>query len=358
MDHQLLYKQERNLREVGTMKIGLLSTGSWAIGIASVLLENGHSIIMWGREADQVEALRTTGENPGYMNGFKLVGDIRYTTQMAEAMRDVDFLVNAIPTQGIRGSIEASGIPAMRENTVIVNVAKGLEIGSLSTIEAIFKELYPNHLYAVLSGPSHAEEVVLKKPTTLVAACRNRVISEAIQDLFMTSYLRVYAHPDVLGVELSGALKNIIAVGAGICDGMGYGDNAIAALITRGIAEIKRLGTQMGAMPQTFDGLAGIGDLIVTCTSQHSRNRRCGKLIGEGKTLQEAKDSIGMAIEGIMTVQAAYVLKDQYAVDMPIVDHLYRVLYGGLDPQEAVRALMLRQKKHEVEGAVSEDMWS
>lgn len=337
-------------------QIGILSTGSWAIGIASVLLENGHTITMWGHEPSQVQSLQQTGENPGYMPGFKLKGAITYTCIMAEAVADKDFVVNAIPTQGIRGSI--SSAPPMRKDTVIINVAKGLEIGSQERIEQIFKTYYPDQAYAVLSGPSHAEEVVLKLPTTLVAACKDRVISEQIQDLFMTPYLRVYAHPDVLGVEISSALKNIIAVGAGICDGMGYGDNAIAALITRGIAEMKRLGVAMGAMPQTFDGLAGIGDLIVTCTSQHSRNRRCGQLIGQGATLEEAKEKIGMAIEGVATVKAAYELMQAYSVEMPIVSQLYKVLYQAGDPKEAVMALMLRQRKHEVEGAVSEEMWS
>lgn len=338
-------------------KIGILSTGSWAIGIASVLLENGHQVMMWGRDAGEVNALKTTGSNPGFLKGYQLVGDISFSTNMAEVVGDVDYVVNAIPTQGIRQAILDQGTPPMRSDTVIVNVAKGIEIGTEARIEEIFKALYPNHVYAVLSGPSHAEEVVLKMPTTLVAAARSRNLSEAIQDMFMTPYLRVYAHPDVLGVELSGALKNIIAVGAGVCDGMGYGDNAIAALITRGIAEIKRLGVAMGAMPQTFDGLAGIGDLIVTCTSQHSRNRRCGVLIGTGSTLAEAQGEIGMAIEGVATVKATYALKQRYQVEMPIVENLYRVLYEDFDPKEAVMALMLRQRKHEVEGAISEDMW-
>ncbi len=338
-------------------KIGILSTGSWAIGIASVLLENGHQVAMWGREAKEVKALSETGINPGFLNNFKLVGDVSFTTDMAEVMSDIDYLVNAIPTQGIRQAILDCGTPALSANCVIINVAKGIEIGSEARIEEIFSALYPNHVYTVLSGPSHAEEVVLKMPTTLVAAARSRELSETIQDLFMTSYLRVYAHPDVLGVELSGALKNIIAVGAGVCDGMGYGDNAIAALITRGIAEIKRLGISMGAMPQTFDGLAGIGDLIVTCTSQHSRNRRCGVMIGKGHTMAEAHEEIGMAIEGVATVKAAFQLMKHYQVEMPIVENLYRVLYEGFDPKEAVMALMLRQKRHEVEGAVSEEMW-
>lgn len=338
-------------------RIGILSTGSWAIGIASVLLENGHRVIMWGREEKEVSALKATGINPGFLNGFQLVGDVSFTTDMGEAIADVDFLVNAIPTQGIRNAIIDQGTPKIKRETVIVNVAKGIEIGSQARIEEIFGDLYPENVYTVLSGPSHAEEVVLQMPTTLVAAARTRALSEELQDLFMTPYLRVYAHPDVLGVELSGALKNIIAVGAGICDGMGFGDNAIAALITRGIAEIKRLGVAMGAMPQTFDGLAGIGDLIVTCTSQHSRNRRCGVMIGKGFTMEQAHAEIGMAIEGVATVKAAHQLMKRYEVEMPIVENLYRVLYENFDPKEAVMALMLRQRRHEVENAIQEDMW-
>lgn len=339
-------------------KIAVLSTGSWAMGIASVLLENGHQVLMWGRDTNEVTALNETGSNPGYLKGFCLKGDISFSTDMAAVVADVDYLVNAIPTQGIRQAILDQGVPPLRDTTVIINVAKGIEIGSEARIEEIFKALYPKHQYAVLSGPSHAEEVVMQLPTTLVAAARTRDLSEAIQDMFMTPYLRVYAHPDVLGVELSGALKNIIAVGAGICDGLGYGDNAIAALITRGIAEIKRLGVAMGAIPQTFDGLAGIGDLIVTCTSQHSRNRTCGVMIGKGHTLSEAQASIGMAIEGVATVKAAWTLRQRYQVEMPIVENLYKVLYEDFDPRAAVSALMMRQRKHEVEAEISEEMWT
>jgi glycerol-3-phosphate dehydrogenase (NAD(P)+) len=336
--------------------VGILGAGSWATAIARILLDNGHAVIMWGRNEADIQVLKETGINKRYMPGHLLSGNIRFTSIIEEATNNVDYLVNTIPTQGIRSAIESS--PQISDDTVIVNVSKGLEISTLKPISAIFNEFYPNHTYAVLSGPSHAEEVVKQMPTTLVAACRKREVSEAVQDLFMTSYLRVYAHPDVIGVEISSALKNIIAVAAGICDGLGYGDNANAALITRGIAEIKRLGLAMGAMAQTFDGLAGIGDLIVTCTSMHSRNRRCGMKIGQGMKLNEAIESIGMAVEGAYTIKAAYKLMQIHQVEMPIVEQLYKVLYEDADPIEATKNLMLRAKKHEIEDLITAEMWT
>ncbi|MCK8058023.1 MULTISPECIES: NAD(P)H-dependent glycerol-3-phosphate dehydrogenase [unclassified Fusibacter] len=335
--------------------VGILGAGSWATAIARILLDNGHTVIMWGRNKEHMDTLKKTGINERYMPGHLLDGNITFTSVIEEATRDVDYLVNTIPTQGIRSAIEA--VPFINPETVIINVSKGLEIDTLKPISKIFEEFYPTHTYAVLSGPSHAEEVVKQMPTTLVAACRIREVSEAVQDLFMTPYIRVYAHPDVIGVEISSALKNIIAVAAGICDGLGYGDNANAALITRGIAEIKRLGLAMGAMAQTFDGLAGIGDLIVTCTSMHSRNRRCGMKIGQGMKLKEAIESIGMAVEGAYTIKAAYKLMSIYHVEMPIVEQLYKVLYEDADPVEATKMLMLRAKKHEIDDLISEDMW-
>lgn len=337
-------------------RVGLLGAGSWGTAIARILLDNGHRVVMYGRDQAQIETLQKTGINTKYMPGHVLAGAITFTTDIEEAMRDIDYLVNSVPTQSIRRALALK--PTLDPKVVIINVSKGIEIGTNLRISEIFKSFYPDNPYTILSGPSHAEEVVQQMPTTLVAACVDQKISETVQDIFMTDYLRVYAHPDVKGVELAGSIKNIVALAAGICDGMGFGDNAIAALITRGIAEIKRLGLAMGARPQTFDGLAGIGDLIVTCTSPHSRNRRCGQLIGKGFTLDEAIAQIGMAVEGAFTLQAAYALKNTYGVDMPIVEKLYQVLYEGHDARVAVKELMTRQKKHEIEELMAHEIWS
>jgi len=244
------------------------------------------------------------------------------------------------------------------DDQIIVNVAKGIDVSSLNTMSQLISKYLPNNVYVALSGPSHAEEVSKKIPTTIVSASRKKEDAEFIQDLFTTETLRVYTNPDVIGVEIGGALKNIIAIGAGISDGLGYGDNAKAALMTRGIREIARLGTELGGREETFKGLTGIGDLIVTCTSMHSRNRRCGILLGEGKSLEEAIDTIGMVVEGATTIKAAYELSKQKDVYMPITKELYRVLYEGKDPLESVSKLMLKRQKHEFEEMVHESDWS
>lgn len=276
-----------------------------------------------------------------------LEGDVHYRLDLVAALQNVDYVVNAIPTQHIR-EVFSKKVP-IANGVTIINAAKGLEMGSNKRISEIVAEYYPNHVYAVLSGPSHAEEVVRRMPTTLVSASLDKTAAVAVQELFMSPYSRVYAHDDVKGVELSGALKNVIAISAGISDGLGFGDNTLAALMTRGIVEIKRLGYAMGAELKTFDGLAGIGDLIVTCMSNHSRNRRCGQLIGRGDSLEAAIEKIGMAVEGAWTIKAAEALRLTHQVEMPIVEQLYRVLYKGADPKQAVHLLMDREKKYESE---------
>lgn len=326
------------------MKIGILGTGTWAMGLASILLDNQKSVIMWGRSKEQVESLQKTGKNFKYSLPRSLEGDITFTTELKDLIA-VDYLVNAIPTQKIREVFQQ--LKGLSKDTVIVNASKGIEVDTLAFVSRIIADFYPDNKYVVLSGPSHAEEVSKKIPTTLVASSEDRDRAVAVRDLFFTNYCRVYTNDDLIGAELAGALKNIIALAAGISDGLGFGDNTKAALMTRGMAEIKRLGLKMGAQAETFDGLTGIGDLIVTCTSRHSRNRRCGILIGEGLSLEEASKRIGMAVEGAGTAKAAYELAKQLDCEMPIAESLYRVLYENHDPVEAVQALMVRERKAE-----------
>ena len=261
-------------------------------------------------------------------------------------------IVLAVPSQAVR-SVCKQIKPYVNDNQILVDVAKGLEKGTGMRLSDVAKEELPNNPYVALSGPSHAEEVSRYMPTTLVAACEDIKYAQKVQDIFMNPFLRVYTNPDLIGVELGGALKNIIAFGAGMCDGLGYGDNTKAALMTRGIAEIGRLGVAMGADVNTFTGLSGIGDLIVTCTSMHSRNRRAGILMGKGKSLQETLDEVQMVVEGITATEVAYKVSRDLNIDMPITEAIYSVLYQGANPNEAVSELMTRSKKHEMEEVVN-----
>ncbi|HSO58419.1 MAG TPA: NAD(P)H-dependent glycerol-3-phosphate dehydrogenase, partial [Paenisporosarcina sp.] len=273
------------------------------------------------------------------------------TSSLSEAAVHGNLIVMAVPTKGIR-EVCRNLKEWIKEPILFVHVSKGIEPDSLKRISEVMREEIPSHLIeeiVVLSGPSHAEEVVLKHPTTVTAACENIHYAEKVQDVFMNSNFRVYTNSDVIGVEIGGALKNIIALGAGISDGLGYGDNAKAALITRGLAEIARLGTKMGANPLTFSGLTGIGDLIVTCTSVHSRNWRAGNLLGKGMKLEEVLEQMGMVVEGVRTTKAAYQLSEFHKVPMPITSALYSVLFEQVDPKTAVDQLMDRVKKQEME---------
>lgn len=326
------------------MKIGILGIGSWAIALASSLLDKGEEIIMWGRSEDQLQNLREEGINHKYPLPCRLEGNIEFTSDIGK-MRNLDFLINAIPTQNIREVLQKLG--KISTNCVIINVSKGIEIERGKFISEIIAEFYPNNSYAVLSGPSHAEEVAKKLPTTLVVSSTNKEAQTTIQNLLSQDSLRVYTNDDIIGIEVSSALKNIIAVAAGICDGLGFGDNTKAALMTRGIEEIKRLGLVLGADSKTFSGLAGIGDLIVTATSMHSRNRRCGILIGSGLSTEEAKRRIGMVVEGLSTVKAAQTMAEKYEVEMPITQALYKILYENYPAKKAVKELMLRNLKAE-----------
>lgn len=327
-------------------KITLLGGGSWGTALAKLLSENGHEVIVWLRDENQCRTLSSERENKKYLPKVQIPENIEFTSNINEAVKNAEIILIVTPTQMIRSILKQIN-DEYKKDKIIINASKGIEIGTMCLVSDIVKEETTNCTFAVLSGPSHAEEVGICMPTAITIACDNKEVAEEIQDTFMTSYFRVYTNEDVVGAELGGALKNIIALGAGISDGVGYGDNAKAALMNRGIVEIARLGIAMGADVHTFFGLSGIGDLIVTCTSKHSRNWNAGYLIGQGLTKDEAIQKIGMVVEGIPTTYAAYELAKKLNVDMPIVDAMYDVLENNEDVKETVNKLMLRDKKEE-----------
>ncbi len=337
-------------------KMCVIGAGSWGSALALSLYKNNHKVYMWTREANQVEEINTTRQNSKFLPGVIIPEDLIVSNDLEEVIKDSEIVVVAVPSQAVR-SVCKQIKPFIKENQIIVDVAKGLERGTGKRLSDVVKEELPNNPYVVLSGPSHAEEVAKYMPTTIVAACEEIEYAQKVQDAFMSPLLRVYTNPDIIGVELGGALKNIIAFGAGMCDGLGYGDNTKAALMTRGIVEISRLGVAMGADVNTFTGLAGIGDLIVTCTSMHSRNRRAGILMGQGKTLEETLEEVQMVVEGITATEVAYKVSRELKVDMPITEAIYSVLYQGADPREAVLELMTRSKKHEMEEIVDNGLF-
>lgn len=328
-------------------RIGVLGGGSWGSSLAILLSNKGYQVDMWIRNKEQLKDIRRNNENKKYLPNIKFPQTLIVDGDLEKVVYNKDLILMAIPTHGVR-QVAKDVSSYIKKDQLLVNVAKGIENDSLFRISEILKEITPNNKYVVLSGPSHAEEVGLDIPTAIVSASENLRLAEYIQDVFSTSTFRVYASEDVIGVELGGALKNIIALGAGISDGVGYGDNTKAALMTRGINEITKLGVRMGAENQTFSGLSGIGDLIVTCTSMHSRNRRAGILIGQGKSMDEAIKEVGMVVEGILTTKSAYMLANKYNVEMPITSELYDVLYNETDVKEAVITLMGREKKLEL----------
>ncbi|WP_042682122.1 NAD(P)H-dependent glycerol-3-phosphate dehydrogenase [Anaerosalibacter massiliensis] len=329
-------------------KIGVIGGGSWGTALAILLSKKGYEVELWIRNKAQCDSINISKENVKYLPGVIIPSNVRIINDLERVVKNKDILVLATPSHGVR-NILINSKNYIKSGQIIVNVAKGIENESLMRISQVVNEIVPKSKYAILSGPSHAEEVARDMPTTVVAASREKDIANYVQDIFMAPKFRVYTNPDVIGVELGGSLKNVIALGAGISDGLGYGDNTKAALMTRGIIEMARLGEKMGANYETFAGLSGIGDLIVTCTSMHSRNRRAGILIGEGKTLEEAISSVGMVVEGIKTAKSAYELADKYNVIMPIAEEIYEVLYKGKDVKNSVVNLMLRDKKHEME---------
>ncbi|KAA9026136.1 NAD(P)H-dependent glycerol-3-phosphate dehydrogenase [Niallia endozanthoxylica] len=332
-------------------KVAVIGAGSWGTALAMVLADNGHEVRLWGHKPEQIEEINTLHTNKKYLPEVILQDSIMGYGSLAEALSGVAIMVLAVPAKAIREVLR--NIREIRDEPLnIVHVSKGIEPDTLLRISEVIEEEMPAHLIrhiVVLSGPSHAEEVSVRQPTTVTVSSKDMDAAEHIQDLFINQHFRVYTNPDIIGVEIGGALKNIIALAAGISDGLGYGDNAKAALITRGLAEISRLGTKMGASPLTFAGLAGIGDLIVTCTSVHSRNWRAGNLLGKGKNLQEVLDNMGMVVEGVRTTKAAHQLAQKYNVNMPIANALYDVLFNGVNAKDAVDSLMARMKTHEME---------
>jgi len=328
------------------MKIGVIGAGSWGTALANLLAGSGADVCVWDVDKELLDLISTTRENKKYLPGRKIHESIGVAAEAKDCVKDADFVVTAVPSQHFRSALTAA-MPDISEGTAVVNVSKGIELGSLKTLSEIASEIAPMYSFAVLSGPSHAEEVIDGMPTTVAVASKEPETAESVQDAFMTERFRIYTQSDVLGVELGGALKNIIALGAGISDGMGYGDNTKAALMTRGITEMARLGQQMGANPETFYGLSGIGDLIVTCTSKHSRNRRCGVMIGQGVAPEDAIARVGMIVEGIPTAEAARDLAKKLDVEMPITEAICRIVSGEVPPDEALSALMTRDKKHE-----------
>lgn len=329
-------------------KVCVLGAGSWGTALALVVAKKGYNVSMWTLNEEQCNKINKDKENIDYLPGVVIPDNIVVTTNIEEAVKDGTIIVLAVPSQAIR-SVCKQIKPFIKDNQILVDVAKGLEKGTGLRLSDVCHQELPNNKYVVLSGPSHAEEVSRDIPTTVVVSSEDIHIAEIVQDIFMSPKFRVYTNPDVVGVELGGALKNIIAFGAGICDGLGYGDNAKAALMTRGIKEIGRLGVAMGAKASTFSGLSGIGDLIVTCTSMHSRNRRAGILIGQGKTLEETLAEVKMVVEGITATDVAYNVAKELNVEMPITNAIYSVLYDNANPDEVVTELMMRDKTHEVE---------
>ncbi|WP_249310214.1 NAD(P)H-dependent glycerol-3-phosphate dehydrogenase [Bacillus sp. FJAT-49736] len=337
-------------------KVAVIGAGSWGTALAIVLADNGHEVRLWGHKQEQIDEINSKHTNEKYLPGINLPEGITGIGSLTSVLQDVEIVVLAVPTKAIR-EVLGKVREFQSKPITIVHVSKGIEPDTLLRIsEMIEQELPPAILkdIVVLSGPSHAEEVSLRHPTTVAVSSKNMDIANKVQDLFMNQHFRVYTNPDVIGVEIGGALKNIIALAAGISDGLGYGDNAKAALITRGLTEIARLGTKMGANPLTFLGLSGIGDLIVTCTSVHSRNWRAGNMLGKGMNLDEVLERMGMVVEGVRTTKAAYQLSEKYNVKMPITEALFGVLFNDNNPKDAVDQLMGRLKTHEMEDLTNE----
>lgn len=327
-------------------KIAVLGGGSWGIAIAVLLHKNGHEITIWSALETEIGMLKEKHEHK-MLPGVKLAEDMIFTADDKEAVVGKDLLVMAVASSYTRST--SNRLSSHIENDQkILNVAKGIEENTLMTLSEIIEQEIPQADVAVMSGPSHAEEVGRGIPTSIVVGAKSRATAEYIQNLFMNEAFRVYISPDVLGMELGGSLKNVVALAAGIADGLGYGDNTKAALITRGITEIARLGTVMGGKFETFCGLTGIGDLIVTCASMHSRNRRAGILIGQGKSYEEAMAEVQMVVEGVYSAKAAMALAKKYNVQMPIIEQVNKVLFDGKSADQAVKELMLRDKKEEV----------
>ena len=329
------------------LSVGVIGSGTWGTALAVLLQSKGYSVDLWSAVHEEAESLSASRIHPN-LPGIRIPEEICITEDLEKAMDSKDLLVMSVPSAYVRQTA-AKMNPWCREGQIVVNVAKGIEESTLMTLSQVIEDELPMGDVAVLSGPSHAEEVSRGLPTTCVAGAHSRKTAEFVQDAFMNQVFRVYTSPDILGIELGGALKNVIALAAGIADGLGYGDNTKAALITRGIAEISRLGTAMGGAFQTFFGLTGIGDLIVTCASMHSRNRRAGILIGQGKTMEEAMEEVHMVVEGVYSAKAALALGKKYHQSLPIIEQVNQVLFEGKPAKDAVNDLMRRDKRVEIQ---------
>lgn len=326
--------------------VGVLGAGSWGTALSVLLSDNGHQVTVWSIDENEVKMLNEKREHELKLPGVKIPENMVITGEMDKAVAGKDFLVLAVPSPFTRSTARKMA-PLVTKGQIIVDVAKGIEESTLLTLSRQIEQEIPQADVAVLSGPSHAEEVGRRLPTTCVIGAKSRTTAEFLQSAFINPVFRVYTSPDILGIEIGGSLKNVIALAAGIADGLGYGDNTKAALITRGIAEIARLGVKMGGKIETFTGLTGIGDLIVTCASTHSRNRKAGYLIGQGMSMQEAMDEVQMVVEGVYSARAAAELAHKYNVSMPIVDEVNAVLFEGKSAAEAVNDLMLRESRSE-----------
>lgn len=327
--------------------ISVIGSGGWGTALAIMCANNGHQVSLWSLFPEEIETLKRDGENKKLLNGVKIPPSVFLTSSLSE-LPITDVYVLAVPSFATRATARLLK-EILKPGSIVCNIAKGLEEESLKRLSEVISDELPFCKIAVMSGPSHAEEVARGIPTTNVVGSKNIEVARYLQDVFMNKTFRIYTSEDMTGMELGGSLKNVIALAAGVCDGMGLGDNTKAALMTRGIAEMVRLGVAMGAKAETFTGLTGFGDLIVTCTSMHSRNRRCGILIGEGKTAKQAIAEVGMTVEGYKTAAAAYHLSVRAGVDMPIINEIYKVLYEDKTAKEAIFDLMTRSKKHEAE---------
>lgn len=329
--------------------IGVIGAGSWGTTLADMLAKKGHRVTLWAYEAELVKEMRETRVNSAFLAGITLSPALEFTNSLQEAAAGKDIVLFVAPTQVFRGVLRGA-LPFLAEDTLLVNAAKGVELDTLMTISQISAELLPPKLFAnfcVLSGPSFAREVALEMPTAVVAAAPVAEVAKRVQEAFSVSYFRVYTNSDMVGVELGGSIKNVIAIAAGISDGLGLGYNPRAALITRGLAEMARLGLAMGAQSSTFAGLAGMGDLVLTCTGDLSRNRTVGMQLGEGKKLAEILGGMRMVAEGVKTTESAYLLARRLGVEMPIIEQVYLVLYQDKSPRQAVLDLMTRDLKAE-----------
>ena len=327
-------------------KVSVIGAGSWGTALAILLTGNGHETILWSHREDQALELSRTREHKAKLPQVKLPENLEITADLEKAAAGRDVLVLAVPSVAVRETAKKLR-PYVSFGQLIVNVAKGIEAHTLTTLTDMIEEEIPGVHACVLSGPSHAEEVSRGLPTTCVVGAKDKTTAEYLQNIFMSPVFRVYISPDILGIELGGALKNVIALAAGTADGLGYGDNTKAALITRGITEIVRLGVAMGAKAETFYGLSGIGDLIVTCASKHSRNRKAGFLMGQGRSMEQAMAEVNMVVEGVHSAKAGLELSQKYQVEMPIIEEVNKVLFEDKPAADAVRDLMLRDKKVE-----------